>query len=128
MSNEYLVEENMQLTINFDGGLVDAYPTCREYVQARTIMLGAERGMKQAYIAADMEYAPGHLTRKLSQGDGDSARFTLDDFESWLRSTKDKNPLYYLCEKYLTLDDVDTLKAEILRLQQKVSAVESGRL
>lgn len=112
-----------QLTLNFEAGLADCYPSCREFVQTRV----HQQGCLVKVIAADMDYSPSTLARKLSQSPGDSQKLTLDDLESYMQVTGDKQPIYYLVEKYLTHQDgqIEELEAEIARLkqQQKIKAV-----
>ncbi|MDH1009980.1 hypothetical protein N5J43_08340 [Pseudomonas nicosulfuronedens] len=103
----------MQLTLNFEAGLADSYPSCREYVAARV----HQQGRQQKSIAADMDLSPSQLTRKLAQSPGDSCRFTLDDFESFIASTGDKSPVLYLVEKYLA-EAGDEIAALERRLEQ----------
>lgn len=104
-----------QITLNYDSGVVDGYETCREYVASRV----HAQGRPQKAIAADMDYSPSHLSRKLSQSPDDSMRFTLDDLESFIRSTGDTKPILYLVEKYLTenTDRLAELEAEVARLR-----------
>lgn len=99
----------MQLTINFDAGLADCYATCREFVAARI----HQQGRPQKAIAADMDYSPSDLSRKLAQNPDDSRRFTLDDLEKFMEVTGDTKPVLYLVEKYLAANDVDTLQKRI---------------
>ncbi|WP_405120717.1 hypothetical protein [Pseudomonas leptonychotis] len=87
----------MQLTLNLDAGLAESYGTCREYVASRV----HHQGRPQKAIAADMDYSPSDLSRKLSQNPDDSRRFTLDDLEKFIEVTGDKSPVMYLAEKYL---------------------------
>jgi hypothetical protein len=86
-----------QITIDFEVGLVESYPTCREYVAS----LVHQQSKAQKVIAADMDYSPSDLSRKLAQSPDDSRRFTLDDLEKFMQTTKDTRPLKYLAEKYL---------------------------
>lgn len=107
----------MQLTINFDAGLTESYPTCREFVAARV----HHQGRPQKAIAADMDYSPSDLSRKLSQNPDDSRRFTLDDLERFIDVTGDTQPVYYLIEKYLanTGDEISVLEERLARLKQQ---------
>lgn len=107
----------MQLTLNFDAGLIESYASCREFIAARVHQLGRA----QKSIAADMDYSPSDLSRKLAQSPDDSRRFTLDDLEKYLAVTADKKPLFYLIEKYLTTSDEDELKKEIAALQAQLA-------
>lgn len=107
----------MQLTINFEAGLKESYGTCREFVAARVHQLGRP----QKAIAADMDYSPSDLSRKLAQNPDDSRRFTLDDLEKYMDTTGDTQPVLYLAEKYLAEkgDEIERLKAQIAFLEQQ---------
>ena len=108
---------NLQLTLNFEAGLVSVYQTCREYVAARV----HQQGRAQKSIAADMDYSPSDLSRKLAQSQDDSRRFTLDDLERYIDVTGDIKPVFYLVEKYLTDTDKETLEKQIQELQARLA-------
>lgn len=103
----------MQLTLNFEAGLTEAYATCREYVATRV----HQQGKYQKEIAADMDLSPSHLSRKLAQAPGDSMAFTLDNFERYIESQGDVQPIYYLIEKYL-IERADSIEALERRLAE----------
>lgn len=105
-----------QLTLDFDAGLTDSYHSCREYVAARVHQLGRP----QKAIAADMDYSPSDLSRKLAQNPDDSRRFTLDDLEKYIAVTGDKKPVHYLVEKYLSASDEEAIKRQIAELQSRL--------
>ena len=107
----------MQLTLNLDAGLVDSYGTCREYIASRV----HHQGRSQKAIAADMDYSPSDLTRKLAQSPDDSRRFTLDDLEKFIAVTGDTSPVLYLAEKYLAENESELaiLKRRIAELEGK---------
>lgn len=107
-----------QITLNFEAGLVDSYPSCREYVAARI----HHQGRPQKTIAADMDYSPSHLSRKLAQNPDDSMRFTLDDLEKFMDVTGDTRPVLYLVEKYLAKVSTKELEQQIQQLQRKLAA------
>ncbi len=112
-----------QLTLNFEAGVTDAYPTCREFVAARIHQIGRA----QKVVAADMDYSPSHLARKLGQSPADSMRFTLDDLERYIDVTGDTQPVYYLVEKYLASggDEIDALERRLAQLRaNKAASVE----
>lgn len=115
----------MQLTINFEAGLVESYSSCREFVAARV----HQQGRAQKVIAADMDYSPSDLSRKLAQNPDDSRRFTLDDLEKYMDTTGDTQPVLYLAEKYLAEkgDEIERLKAQIAFLEQQKGSVRSMR-
>lgn len=109
---------NNQLTLNFDAGLTDCFSSCREVVQSRV----HQQGKPVKAIAADMDYSPSTLSRKLAQSPNDSQKLTLDDLESYIAVTGDKQPVYFLIEKYLvseSSDEIKRLEAELARLKQK---------
>lgn len=106
-----------QVTINFEAGPVECYTTCREYVAS----LVHQQGKPQKSIAADMDYSPSDLSRKLAQAPDDSRRFTLDDFEKFIEATNDIRPVLYLVEKYLHKADaqrIQALEQELARLKR----------
>jgi hypothetical protein len=111
-------------TISYDlpAGSVDAFETAREFVAVCVI----KQGRSQKSIAYDMDTTPSQLSRKLAQNPGDSARFTLDDFEKFVEVTGDTSPIFYLLEKYCTkrTDRIAELERELERLKaQQVRAV-----
>lgn len=102
-----------QITINFDVSPVSAYETGREYVAALT----HQQGRPQKAIAADMDYSPSHLSRKLSQSPDDSMRFTLDDLERWVEVNNDCRPLFYLIQKHAVKNNSkEHLESELKRI------------
>lgn len=106
-----------QLILNFDAGMADSYGSCREFIAARVHQLGRP----QKAIAADMDYSPSDLSRKLSQNPDDSRRFTLDDLEKYVQVTGDKKPVLYLVEKFLTETDEGALLKQIEALQSQLA-------
>ena len=107
----------MQMTLNFKARMSDVYGSCRELVAARVHQLGKS----QKSIAADMDYSPSDLSRKLAQNPDDSRRFTLDDLETYIKVTGDKEPVMYLAEKYLLERDQSVLEKQIEELQQQLA-------
>lgn len=106
-----------QLTLNYDAGLSDLYNSCRECIQSRIYQVGKP----QKAIAADMDYAPSTLSRKLAQGEHDSQKFTLDDFELYMRVTGDVQGIFYLIDRYICKDQdkyIEKLEAELARAKQ----------
>lgn len=108
-----------QITLSFERGLVEAYPTCREYIAS----LVHQQGRPQKAIAADMDYSPSHLSRKLAQSPDDSMRFTLDDLEAFMNTNDETRPVLYLIEKYLAGDRsrIQKLEEELARLKRTQS-------
>lgn len=105
-----------QITINFEAGPVQSFGSCREFIAA----LVHQQLKPQKTIAADMDYSPSDLSRKLAQSPDDSRRFTLDDLEKFVQVTGDKRAIQYLAEKYLVNGEAERIKqleAELARLQ-----------
>jgi hypothetical protein len=103
-----------QLTLNFEAGLAECFGSCREVVQSRIY----QQNRLLKHIAADMDLSPSALSRKLAQSPNDTMKFTLDDLEGYLSSTPDRDPIYYLVEKYLTDESqIKKLEAELERLK-----------
>lgn len=110
-----------QITINYDAGPVESYETCREYIAS----LIHQQGRPHKAIAADMDYSPSDLTRKLAQSPGDTRRFNLDDLETFVEATGDTRPVLYLVEKYLAGPKTRAaLQAELERIQKRLEATE----
>jgi hypothetical protein len=106
-----------QININFEAVPVEAYETCREYVQSLT----HQQGRPQKAIAADMDYSPSDLTRKLAQSPDDSRRFTLDDLENWVQVTGDLRPLHFLLQKHSSkARSKEQIQAEIEELKKEL--------
>jgi len=114
--------KSLQLTINFEAGLVESYGSCRELVAARV----HQQGRPQKSIAADMDLSPSALSRKLAQNPDDSMRLTVDDLERYIVSTRDRQPVFYLVEKYLMEGDTSELEKRIAELQAQL-ANKKGR-
>lgn len=109
------MNSQQQITLNFDASPVDSYVSCREYIAALT----HQQGRPQKAIAADMDYSPSDLSRKLSQSPDDSRRFTLDDLEKWVQVNKDCRPLYFLIQKYAVGGkSKEQLQEELERIEQ----------
>jgi hypothetical protein len=92
--------EIKQLTLNFEKGLADAWSSCREYVAYRV----HHQGKPQKVVAADMDYSPSDLSRKLAQNPDDT------------------RPVLYLVEKYLARSSREALEKQIAELQKQLEA------
>jgi len=115
--------ETGQIALNFERGLAECYGTCREYVAARV----HQQGRPQKVIAADMDYSPSDLSRKLAQNPDDSRRFTLDDLETYMKVTGDTKPVLYLVEKFLAQVNPDEIERQIQALQEKLAQSKAGQ-
>ncbi len=123
-----------QITLNFDADQLAGYATGREFVAYRAHQqkkfepdLGKYRRLLQKEVAANMDYGPSQLTRKLAQGENDNMRFTLDDFEKFIESTGDKSPVMYYVVKYLIEEDDDESIEELERRLAAKKAAKSKR-
>lgn len=118
--------QKVQLTLNFEGGIASSYATCREFVAARV----HHQGKPQKVIAADMDYSPSDLSRKLAQNPDDSRRFTCDDLEKFINVTGDTSPVYYLVEKYLAPSDneIEELRRRLAELEGRNSSLRPTRV
>jgi hypothetical protein len=96
----------MQLTLNFEPGLVDRFASLREFL-AHRVQVQAKPAKS---IAMDMDLSPSTLSRKLSPGDGDTQRFNVDDLERFIQSTGDTSAIEYLAAKYLEDDGARRLR------------------
>jgi len=106
-----------QITIRFDAGLVESYPTLKELVAARV----HQQGKPQKAIAADLDLSPSDLSRKISGGENDSHRnFDINLLVRFIETTGDKTPIDWLVERfYRDHDEVAELKAKLAALEAK---------
>jgi hypothetical protein len=82
-----------QLTLDFEPGLSDRYPSFRECVASSVYRYGLTNA------AIDLDKAPGNLSVELS---ADPARkFGIEDFEKFLTTSRDFTAIYYLIDKFL---------------------------
>jgi hypothetical protein len=103
-----------QVTIRFDAGLVESYPTLKECLAAR---VHAQRVPAKA-IAADLDLSPSDLSRKLSPHDNDSHRnFDINLLVRFIETTGDKTCIDWLVEKFYHADELEKLKAKIAELE-----------
>lgn len=109
-----------QLSIDFNPNLTKLFGTCREYVAARVHQIQ----IPHKAIAADMDYSPSDLSRKLAQAPNDSRRFTLDDLERYIEVTGDLEPIKYLVSKHLYRQPREVLEAQIAELQAQLEAAQ----
>ena len=86
-----------QLTLSFEPGLVEIYPSLRECVATGVY----QRGLGK--VAIDLDCAPSNLSVQLSAQTDDprKRKFGVDDLERYIDKTGDTTPIYYLVEKYL---------------------------
>mgnify|MGYP003443030078 FL=1 len=91
------VINDQQMTLSFEGGLVDRYGCLREVVATGIY----QRGLKRTAI--DLDTAPSNLSVKLS--DDPSRSFSVELLEKYIETSGDMTPIYYLVEKFLRQPD-----------------------
>ena len=97
-----------QLTLNFDPGLPERFPSLREYIAFRSSV--NQKPAKS--IAMDMDLSPSMLSRKLHPNEGDTQRFNVDDLEHWIQASGDAaSVVEYLSAKYLDTDSTRHARA-----------------
>lgn len=98
-----------QLTLHFEPSLPERFGSLRAYLAFRA----ATQAKPLKVVAAEMDLSPSALSRKLNPGEGDTARFTVDDLEAYLQATGDVGAvLEYLAAKYGDTDE--SRKARLL--------------
>lgn len=90
-----------QLTLEFEPGMVERYPTAMD--RLRAAVYSSARPLK--VIAADMDIGESALSRKLAQNPDDPRRFSIDDLERYVHATGDTAVVEYLAAKYLQSDE-----------------------
>lgn len=82
-----------QLTLSFEPGLTERFPSLRECIATGIY----QRGLSN--VAPSLNKAPGNLSVELSE---DPARkFGVDSLEEYIEKFGDLTPVYYLVEKFL---------------------------
>ena len=90
-----------QLTLNFEPSVAERFSSLEAFIAFRA--QATAKSMKTQ--AADMDLSPSVLSRKLNPNEGDTARFTVRDLETWLESTGEASAVIeYLAAKYLDSD------------------------
>lgn len=88
-----------QLTLSFEPGLVDRFPSLRECVATGVY----QRGLNN--VAPSLDKAPGNLSVELSEDP--TRKFGVDSLELYIEKFGDLTPVYYLVEKFLRKPDAD---------------------
>jgi hypothetical protein len=105
--------EEGQLTLNFEPGLSERYPSFRECVASSVYRYGLTNA------AIDLDKAPGNLSVELS---ADPARkFGIEDLEKYLAKSKDYTAIYYLIDKFLREKTDDGTTAELLAMFKQMA-------
>jgi hypothetical protein len=109
-----------QMTLSFEAELPDRFPTLREFVAHRAMMVAKPLKVQ----AADLDIGVSTLSRKLHPGDGDTQRFNCDDLEAWIQSTEDGPAVIsYLCAKYMQ-GDQDRRALVLMRVESLMRELE----
>jgi hypothetical protein len=99
-----------QITIRFDAGLVESYPTLKELLAARV----HQQGRPQKAIAADLDMSPTDLSRKLTPNENDAHRnFDVNKMVEFIEKTGDKTAVDWLVEKFYGTSEIDALRAKV---------------
>lgn len=115
-----ITEPEGQLTLNFEPGLSDRYPCLRDCVASSVYRYGLTRA------AIDLDKAPGNLSVELS---ADPARkFGVDELEKYIAKSGDFTPIYYLIDRFLTVQASDEPDAAELRAMFKQMAPTLKRM
>lgn len=87
-----------QLTLSLEPSLVERWPTLRQFIAHRVEV----QAKPAKTIAAEMDLSPSGLSRKLNPGEGDTARFNVDDLEKFLEKSGDASSVIeYIATKYM---------------------------
>lgn len=91
-----------QLTLDFEPGLLERYPSAMD--RLRAAVYASRLPLKT--IAADMDTSASTLSRKLAEDQDDPRRFSLRDLERYIDATGDTTVIEYLALKYLQSEDI----------------------
>lgn len=110
----------MQMSINFEAGLVQQFPKFKDVVRASVYACG--RQFKA--VASDLDMTSSELSRKLSDNPNDPVHFPMDLLPDLIKATGDKRPVYWLVEAFL---EEPTAKREraIEQLAMMMPAIQS---
>jgi len=90
-----------QMTLDFEAGISAQHDSLKEFIREQALPdLWRSKGVPKKHVAADMDFSPSELTRKLSDNPNDPRNFSTDDLEKYLATQKDLSPIYYLLDKY----------------------------
>jgi hypothetical protein len=109
----------MQMSINFEAGLLQQFPEFRDVIRASVYSCG--RQLKA--IAADLDMTSSELSRKLADNPNDPVHFPLQLLPELIRATGDKRPVYWLIESFLENPGAKRERA-IEQLAQMMPAIQ----
>jgi hypothetical protein len=102
-----------QLTLAFEPGISERYPSFRECVASSVYRYGLTNA------AIDLDKAPGNLSVELSS---DPARkFGIEDFETFLAKSRDFTAVYYLIDKFLKDKSAEPDMAEVMAMFKQMA-------
>lgn len=102
-----------QLTLNFEPGLSDRYPSLRDCVASSVYRYGLTNA------AIDLDKAPGNLSVELSADP--SRKFSVDSLERYIEKSGDTTPIYYLIDKFLRDKGEGASTAELLAMFKQMA-------
>jgi hypothetical protein len=108
-----ITQPESQLTLNFEPGLSERYPSLRECVASSVYRYGLTNA------AIDLDKAPGNLSVELSADP--SRKFSVDSLEQYLEKSRDYSAIYYLIDKFLRDKTDDGNTAELLAMFKQMA-------
>lgn len=93
MKSPVISTQQEQLTLSFEQGLADKFPSLRECIASGIY----QRGLGNTAI--DLNKAPGNLSVELSEST--ERHFSVESLERYIDKSKDVTPIYYLIDKFL---------------------------
>lgn len=104
-----------QLSLDFDPGLTERYPTAMDCVRASAY--SNRKPLKT--LAADMDMSQSELSRKLAENPSDTRHFTVWDLERYVVASGDLTPVYWFVEKFLQ-GDADRQQRALAELARRL--------
>lgn len=86
--------DTAQMTLSFEPGLGDLYPSLRECIATGIYRRGLTK------VAPHLDCAPSNLSNALAGAE--KRKLGVDEFEKYITEFKDFTPIYYLVDKYLS--------------------------
>lgn len=106
-----------QLTLSFEPGVSARHVSLRACMAAGVYAKGLDK------VAIKLDESTSKLSEKLAGGSGDRKRDVgLDTFETYLETTRDFQPIYYLIDKFLR-DPQASQAAALSRLAELADAL-----
>lgn len=102
-----------QLTLNFEPGMSDRYPSLRDCIASSVYRYGLTNA------AIDLDKAPGNLSVELSADP--SRKFSVDSLERYIEKSGDTTPILYLIDKFLRNKTEANDTAELLAMFKQMA-------